>query len=179
MKTVKTSIGTVRRNTVKARLILFSVLAIALIVCSFFSEYLTPHDPYLQNLDIAKQAPTKAHPLGTDRYGRDMLSRVIAGSRASIFSTLLLVAIITTLGTAVDVTLQKQVVEEMRMVRDTFGTAIVLVAHNLGVIGAMADNVLVLKDGKAVEYGKTGDVLANPQADYTRALLAAVPRLRR
>ena len=104
MKTVKTSIGTVRRNTVKARLILFSVLAIALIVCSFFSEYLTPHDPYLQNLDIAKQAPTKAHPLGTDRYGRDMLSRVIAGSRASIFSTLLLVAVITTLGTAVGVT---------------------------------------------------------------------------
>ena len=62
MKTVKTSIGTVRRNTVKARLILFSVLAIALIVCSFFSEYLTPYDPYLQNLDIAKQAPTKALP---------------------------------------------------------------------------------------------------------------------
>ena len=104
MKTEKTSIGTVRRNTVKARLILFSVLAIALIVCSFFSEYLTPYDPYLQNLDIAKQAPTKAHPLGTDRYGRDMLSRVIAGSRASIFSTLLLVAVITTVGTAVGVT---------------------------------------------------------------------------
>lgn len=80
---------------------------------------------------------------------------------------------------ALDVTLQKQVVEEMRMVRDTFGTAIVLVAHNLGVIGAMADNVLVLKDGKCVEYGKTGDVLTNPQADYTSALLAAVPRLRR
>ena len=101
MKTVKTSIGTVRRNTVKARLILFSLLAIALIVCSFFSEYLTPHDPYLQNLDIAKQAPTKAHPLGTDRYGRDMLSRVIVGSRTSIFSTLLLVAAVTVLGTAV------------------------------------------------------------------------------
>ena len=80
---------------------------------------------------------------------------------------------------ALDVTIQKQVVEEMLMVRETFGTAIVLVTHNLGVIGAMADNVLVLKDGKTVEYGKTGDVLANPQADYTRALLAAVPRLRR
>ena len=77
---------------------------------------------------------------------------------------------------ALDVTSQKMVI---KMMRDTFGTAIVLVAHNLGVIGAMADNVLVLKDGKAVEYGKTGDVLANPQADYTRALLAAVPRLRR
>ena len=104
MKTVTNPIGAVRRNTVKARLILFSVLAIALIVCSFFSEYLTPYDPYLQDLDIAKQAPTKAHPLGTDRYGRDMLSRVIAGSRASIFSTLLLVAVITILGAAVGVT---------------------------------------------------------------------------
>ena len=78
---------------------------------------------------------------------------------------------------ALDVTIQKQVVEEMRMVRDTFGTAIVLVAHNLGVIGAMADNVLVLKDGVCVEYGKTQEVLSNPQADYTKALLAAVPRL--
>ena len=80
---------------------------------------------------------------------------------------------------ALDVTIQKQVVEEMRMVRDTFGTAIVLVAHNLGVIGAMADKVLVLKDGVCVEYGETQDVLSNPQADYTRALLAAVPKLRR
>lgn len=80
---------------------------------------------------------------------------------------------------ALDVTIQKQVVEEMRMVRDTFGTAIVLVAHNLGVIGAMADNVLVLKNGVCVEYGETQAVLSNPQAEYTRALLAAVPRLRR
>ena len=95
---------TLRKNTVKTRLIIFGTLAVILIVCSFFSEYLTPYDPYLQNLDIAKQAPTSAHPLGTDRYGRDMLSRVIAGSRASIFSTLLLVAVITALGTAVGVT---------------------------------------------------------------------------
>ena len=93
-----------RKNTVKTRLILFGTLAIILIVCSFFSEYLTPYDPYLQNLDIAKQAPSAEHLLGTDRYGRDMLSRVIAGSRASIFSTLLLVAVITALGTAVGVT---------------------------------------------------------------------------
>lgn len=80
---------------------------------------------------------------------------------------------------ALDVTIQKQVVEEMLLVRKTFGTAIVLVAHNIGVIGAMADNVLVLKDGKPVEYGNTREVLSNPQADYTRALIAAVPRLRR
>ena len=80
---------------------------------------------------------------------------------------------------ALDVTIQKQVVEEMLLVRKTFGTSIILVAHNLGVIGAMADRVLVLKDGEAVEYGKTQEVLTNPQADYTKALLAAVPKLRR
>ena len=95
---------TLRKNTVKTRLILFGTLAVILIVCSFFSEYLTPYDPYLQNLDIAKQAPSAQHLLGTDRYGRDMLSRVIAGSRASIFSTLLLVAVITAVGTAVGIT---------------------------------------------------------------------------
>ena len=92
------------KSGVKTRLAVFGALALLLILCSFFSAYLTPYDPYLQNLDIAKQPPTRAHPLGTDRYGRDMLSRVIAGSRASIFSTLLLVAVITGLGTAVGVT---------------------------------------------------------------------------
>ncbi len=93
-----------RKSTVKMRLIIFGTLAALLVVCSFFSAYLTPYDPYLQDLSIAKQAPSAQHLLGTDRYGRDMLSRVIAGSRASIFSTLLLVAIITALGTAVGVT---------------------------------------------------------------------------
>lgn len=80
---------------------------------------------------------------------------------------------------ALDVTIQKQVVEEMLMVRKTFGTAIVLVTHNLGVIGAMTDRVLVLENGQCVECGSTRQVLSQPRADYTKALLAAVPRLRR
>lgn len=80
---------------------------------------------------------------------------------------------------ALDVTIQKQVVEEMQMVRQSFGTAIILVSHNLGVIGALADDVLMLKDGKCVEYGKREQVLTNPQSDYAKALLSAVPRLRR
>ena len=92
-----------RNNGVRARLLIFGVLAATLILCSFFSERLTPYDPYLQDLTIAKQAPSAEHLLGTDRYGRDMLSRVIAGSRASIFSTLLLVTVTAILGTAVGV----------------------------------------------------------------------------
>ena len=80
---------------------------------------------------------------------------------------------------ALDVSVQKQVLEELSLLRKTYGTAIVLVAHNIGVIGAMTDRVLVMQDGKTVEYGETPDVLQNPQADYTRKLLAAVPKLRR
>lgn len=80
---------------------------------------------------------------------------------------------------ALDVSVQKQVVEEMLLVRRTFGTSIVLVAHNIGVIGAMADKVLVLKNGETVEYGETQRVLHTPESAYTQKLMAAVPRLRR
>ena len=80
---------------------------------------------------------------------------------------------------ALDVSVQKQVLEELLLLRKTYGTAIVLVAHNIGVIGAMADRVLVMQDGRTVEYGETQTVLHDPQANYTRTLLAAVPRLRR
>ena len=93
----------VKRTSVKNRLIIFGTLAALLLIGSIFSSYLTPYDPYLQDLSNAKAAPSMEHLLGTDRYGRDMLSRVIIGSRTSIYSTLLLVAIITAFGTAVGV----------------------------------------------------------------------------
>ena len=80
---------------------------------------------------------------------------------------------------ALDVSVQKQVVEEMLLVRRTFGTAIVLVTHNIGVIGAMADKVLVMRYGEMVEYGETQQVLEDPKEDYTKLLMSAVPRLRR
>lgn len=82
---------------------IFGVLAVLLILFSIFSEYIAPYDPYMQDLDNAKAPPSAAHLMGTDRYGRDLLSRVIVGSRASIFSTLLLVAVITCFGTAVGI----------------------------------------------------------------------------
>lgn len=93
----------VQKSGGKTRLYIFGAMAALLIVGAVFSESLCPYDPYLQNLDIALEQPSAAHIFGTDRYGRDMLSRVIAGSRTSIFSTFLLVAIITALGTAIGV----------------------------------------------------------------------------
>lgn len=101
MSNVSVRVQKVKKNNVKTRLIIFGVLAVLLLLGSIFSEYLTPYDPYIQDLDAAKQSPSMAHLLGTDRYGRDMLSRVIIGSRTSIYSTLLLVAIITVIGTGV------------------------------------------------------------------------------
>ena len=93
----------IKKNSVKIRLIIFGTLAVLLIVCSLFSEYLAPCDPYLHDLSIAKAAPSPEHIFGTDRYGRDVLSRVIVGSRTSIFSALLLVTVITVIGTAIGV----------------------------------------------------------------------------
>lgn len=93
----------IQKNHLKRRLYFFSFLAIALIICSLFSEYLCPYDPYLQDLSIAKELPSAEHLLGTDRYGRDMLSRVIIGSQTSIFSTLVLVGFITVFGTVIGV----------------------------------------------------------------------------
>lgn len=78
---------------------------------------------------------------------------------------------------ALDVSVQKQVVEEMLLVRENFGTSIVLVTHNIGVIGAMADKVLVMRGGKMVEYGEAEQVLRSPKEAYTKRLMSAVPRL--
>ncbi len=93
----------IRKNTVKARLIIFIALAVALLLVSIFAFQLCPYDPYAQDLSNAKAPPSAEHLLGTDVFGRDMLSRVIAGSQASISSTLILVAIITVTGTIVGI----------------------------------------------------------------------------
>lgn len=80
---------------------------------------------------------------------------------------------------ALDVSVQKQAVEEMLLLRELYGTAMVLVTHNIGVISAMADAVLVLKEGKIVEYGAAKQVLNAPREAYTKELMDAVPKLRR
>ena len=80
---------------------------------------------------------------------------------------------------ALDVHVQKQVVEEMLLMRKEFGVSIIIVTHNIGVVGAMADNVLVMQKGRAVEYGETDQILNHPETAYTKTLMDAVPRLER
>ena len=93
----------VQKNTLQKKMYFFGGLALLLVVASFFSEQLCPYDPYMQDMSLTKAAPSAEHLLGTDRYGRDMLSRVIAGSKTSIFSTLLLVSFITFFGSVIGI----------------------------------------------------------------------------
>lgn len=93
----------VKKNRIYIRLFFFGMLAVLLLLMTMFAKQICPYDPYMQDLNQALQAPSAAHLLGTDTYGRDMLSRVIIGAQTSISSTFALVAIITVFGTAVGV----------------------------------------------------------------------------
>lgn len=80
---------------------------------------------------------------------------------------------------ALDVAVQRQVVKEMLHVRKMFGTAIIIVTHDIGIVSAMADTILVLQDGNKMEYGPAKTILEKPENEYTRKLLSAVPKLHR
>lgn len=79
--------------------------------------------------------------------------------------------------TALDVTVQAQILALLRDLRDRRGVAILLISHNLGVVADLADSVTVVRRGELIESGAVDDVFAAPKAQYTRDLLAAVPRL--
>ncbi|MBI9020076.1 MAG: ABC transporter ATP-binding protein [Verrucomicrobia bacterium] len=81
--------------------------------------------------------------------------------------------------TALDVTVQKQILELLVDLRERRGLSILLITHNLGIVAEVADRIYVMNNGKIVESGETKTVLRTPQHDYTKKLLAAVPRLRK
>ena len=81
--------------------------------------------------------------------------------------------------TALDVTVQAEILDLMVELQCETGAALALITHDMGVIARLADRVCVMKDGRYVEEGPVADIFARPQTDYTRALLAAVPRLDR
>ena len=79
--------------------------------------------------------------------------------------------------TALDVTVQREVLDLLRDLRREYGTAIILITHDMGVVAEMADRVIVMKSGHTVEEASTAQIFAHPQMPYTQELLAAVPRL--
>lgn len=79
--------------------------------------------------------------------------------------------------TALDVTIQAQVLGLLRTLRDQLGMSIVIVTHDLGVVANFAERVVVMYAGKIVEEGPTREVLDHPRHCYTRGLIASIPRL--
>ena len=93
----------IEKNHVREKLIFFAILALLLLIVAAFARKLCPYDPDIQDLLQAQKPPSAEHILGTDRYGRDMFSRVLVGSTISIYATLLLVAIVTVVGTVIGI----------------------------------------------------------------------------
>ena len=81
--------------------------------------------------------------------------------------------------TALDVTVQAQILDLLRELQRDFGTAIVLITHDLGVVAGLCDQVMVLYGGRVMEQGSAQDIFYRPTHPYTRGLLGAVPRLDR
>ncbi|WP_308211681.1 ABC transporter ATP-binding protein [Actinoallomurus soli] len=80
--------------------------------------------------------------------------------------------------TALDVTVQAEILDLLRDLRERFGTAMLVITHNMGVVADIADRVVVMYQGKVVEEAPVEELFAGPRADYTKRLLGAVPRLR-
>ena len=79
--------------------------------------------------------------------------------------------------TALDVTIQAQILELLRTLNRDYGTATILITHNLGVVAGMCDRVIVMYAGRIVEQGRTEDVFSHPEHPYTWSLLRSIPRL--
>jgi peptide/nickel transport system ATP-binding protein len=79
--------------------------------------------------------------------------------------------------TALDVTVQAEILDLLRRCRDEFGTAIVLITHNMGVVADLADRVAVMYQGRLVEQADVRTLFSNPREEYTKQLLGSVPRL--
>ena len=72
-------------------------------------------------------------------------------------------------------TIQAQVIDLLMELRDKFGLSYLFISHDLSVVKRICDRTVVMKNGQIVEAGSTRDLIENPQSDYTRSLIAAVP----
>ena len=121
--------------------------------------------------DAAQRLQQYPHELSGGMRQRVMIAGAMAGGPE------LLIADEPT--TALDVTVQAEILDLMDELRRDTGTAMVLITHDMGVIARLADCVCVMKDGAYVEEGRAEEIFAHPREPYTQALLAAIPRLDR
>ena len=122
--------------------------------------------------EVGIPAPERRYGDPPHRFSGGMRQRVVIAAAIANNPALLLADEPTT---ALDVTIQAQILSLLRTLRDTHGTGILLIAHDLGVVAQLADRVGVMYAGQLVEAGSVAAIFASPRHPYTRALLAAQP----
>jgi peptide/nickel transport system ATP-binding protein len=119
--------------------------------------------------DPARIRDAYPHELSGGQLQRSMIAMALAGDPVALIAD--------EPTTALDVTVQAGILDLLRTLCRERGLAVLLITHDMGVVADVADEVLVMRRGDPVEHGSVREVFAHPQADYTRALLAAVPAL--
>jgi len=129
-------------------------------------------DELLRSAGIADPARIRKafpHELSGGQLQRAMIAMALAGDPVALIAD--------EPTTALDVTVQAGILDLLRNLCRDRGLAVLLITHDMGVVADVADEVLVMRRGDPVEHGSVVDLFARPQAEYTRALLAAVPAL--
>jgi ABC-type dipeptide/oligopeptide/nickel transport system ATPase component len=119
------------------------------------------------NKDVARKYP---HELSGGMRQRIMIAMALAGNPK------LLIADEPT--TALDVTIQAEILKLLKEIQGRFGMSIMLITHNLSLVHGFCDEICIIQNGRIVENGITEDVFAGPKTEYTKELLAAIPRPR-
>lgn len=153
-------------------------------VGNVFTEYLQPHEKISKKDAWAKgeEMLGKMRLASPDNIMRSYPFQLSGGMRQRVgiamgmtYSPKLLLADEPT--SALDVTTQAQIVRQMMELRDTYGTGIIVVTHNLGVAAYMSDYIVVMKQGKIEDQGNRDYILHHSENEYTRSLLEAVPSM--
>lgn len=150
-----------------------------------FIDYIQAHAPEKSHDEAYKMAAemlTKVRLPNADNVMNSFPFELSGGMRqrvgiamAMVFSPKILLADEPT--SALDVTTQAQIIRQIVDVRNEYNAAVIIVTHNLGVASYVSNKIMVMKGGHVVESGKREDIIGNPQHEYTKQLLAAVPVL--
>ncbi|WP_167507690.1 ABC transporter ATP-binding protein [Rhizobium glycinendophyticum] len=148
-------------------------------VGEIITEGLYVHEPQLSRAERDQRAIAALKEVGLDPTARNRYPHEFSGGqrqRIAIARSIILkpkVVILDEPTSALDRSVQRQVIELLRDLQDRYGLSYVFISHDLSVIRAMSDHVVVMKNGKIVEQGDTEAIFDHPAEDYTKALIAA------
>ncbi|HVY20644.1 MAG TPA: ABC transporter ATP-binding protein [Bauldia sp.] len=157
----------------------YGSLSPRLTVGEIVTEGLLVHEPSLSSAERAERAAQALSEVGLDPATRNRYPHEFSGGqrqRIAIARAVILkpkVVVLDEPTSALDRSVQKQIVELLRRLQRDHDLSYLFISHDLAVVRAMADYILVMKDGKVVEEGATEDVFASPAQEYTKTLLAA------